>query len=256
MKAKQIEIRKNQMYDMTGLGGRLYVHDGGNRYPVITDAEDFEYADTTDGYIFRIPLDECRERIFLRAFHTDKEPLRCPGVAVAEGVRAVAYVDVGGPMYAPDITQGILDLWDVSFREILGIARENMLREFSTVPLNDKVCSMLKEDFGDDTEMLECLLEGIRQGPTGNVMVLFCGTYGAGALAAPEVLESAMPEGKYFVLPSSVYELLLVPDDGAMSPEEAAEMVAAVNLQEVAPEEQLVDGAFLYHDGTLTLLEN
>ena len=74
-------------------------------------------------------------------------------------------------------------------------------------------------------------------------------------LAAPEVLETAMPQGKYFILPSSIHELLLVPDDGTMSPEEAAEMVAAVNSQEVSPEDRLVDGAFLYCDGALMPLE-
>ena len=52
--------------------------------------------------------------------------------------------------------------------------------------------------------------------------------------------------GSYFILPSSVHEILLLADDGSMSAQELSAMVSAVNSQEVMPEEQLGSEAYHY----------
>ena len=71
---------------------------------------------------------------------------------------------------------------------------------------------------------------------------------GAGVMGYPDFFKDAaeMIGGSFFVLPSSVHEILLLPDDGTMSARELSAMVSAVNSQEVMPEEQLGSEAYHY----------
>ena len=73
-------------------------------------------------------------------------------------------------------------------------------------------------------------------------------TYGAVSLYLPDVQEqiSEAVGGSYFVLPSSVHELLILPDNGDHNARELAMMVKAVNSEMVAPEEKLGDRVLRY----------
>lgn len=50
---------------------------------------------------------------------------------------------------------------------------------------------------------------------------------------------------RVFVLPSSIHECILVPDNGDFTLEELSHMVADVNTTEVAPQEQLPNNAYI-----------
>lgn len=72
--------------------------------------------------------------------------------------------------------------------------------------------------------------------------------HGAGVLAYQDFMEQAAERagGDFFILPSSVHELLIVPDDGSMKLEELQAMVREVNATQVAPEEKLTDNVYHY----------
>ena len=53
-------------------------------------------------------------------------------------------------------------------------------------------------------------------------------------------------KGDYFILPSSVHETLVVPDDGRVSLQELTDMVKEVNMTQVNPEDQLTDQVYHY----------
>ena len=63
-------------------------------------------------------------------------------------------------------------------------------------------------------------------------------TAGAGVLAYQEFMDQAAERlgGDFFILPSSIHEVLLVPDDGAKSFHELQAMVREVNATQVSPE--------------------
>lgn len=71
---------------------------------------------------------------------------------------------------------------------------------------------------------------------------------GAGVIAYPGFLDQAAGklEGDFFVLPSSIHEVLLVKDDGRQHAKELNDLVSAVNQTKVSPEEQLSDNAYHY----------
>lgn len=50
---------------------------------------------------------------------------------------------------------------------------------------------------------------------------------------------------RVFILPSSIHECILVPDNGDFTLEELSHMVADVNATEVAPQEQLPNNAYI-----------
>ena len=60
------------------------------------------------------------------------------------------------------------------------------------------------------------------------------GMYGAGAVAHPEFMEEASKKlhGNFFVLPSSIHEVLLLKDDGLTDYRALQEMVTAINATE------------------------
>lgn len=71
---------------------------------------------------------------------------------------------------------------------------------------------------------------------------------GAAVLSYPGVMEKTdrlFPEG-FYILPSSVHELLIVPKSPEMEPKELGEMVGAINQSEVAKEDQLSDRVYTY----------
>lgn len=71
---------------------------------------------------------------------------------------------------------------------------------------------------------------------------------GAGILGYPDFFKEAADQigGSFYVLPSSIHEVLLFADDGSRSAQELSAMVSAVNSQEVLPEDQLGYEAYHY----------
>ena len=70
--------------------------------------------------------------------------------------------------------------------------------------------------------------------------------YGASALACPGVMEKIsrlFPEG-FYILPSSIHEVLIVPKDGELVPKELGNLVREVNQIEVSSDEVLSDRVY------------
>ena len=72
--------------------------------------------------------------------------------------------------------------------------------------------------------------------------------YGAGVIAYPNFFEDAAEKlgGDFYVLPSSIHEVLLVRDNGEMTAKDLEVMVKEVNATQVAPEDQLTDHVYHY----------
>lgn len=71
---------------------------------------------------------------------------------------------------------------------------------------------------------------------------------GAAVIFYPEVLEKIgdSQQVNFFILPSSVHEVILVNDDGSMKLEDLEDMVKSINAAEVAPKDRLSDTVFHY----------
>ena len=102
-------------------------------------------------------------------------------------------------------------------------------------------------------EEREMLQESIRE--SGQMPSFFVVTNqqridGAGALFYPEVMDNLgeLLGQDYFILPSSIHEMLVLPDNGEVSADELRMMVTEVNATQVAPAERLTND--VYHFDT------
>lgn len=71
---------------------------------------------------------------------------------------------------------------------------------------------------------------------------------GAASAFYPEFMDNAAKElgGNYFILPSSVHEMLFLPDDGNMKSAELKAMVTSINADVVSPADRLTDSVYHY----------
>ena len=74
------------------------------------------------------------------------------------------------------------------------------------------------------------------------------GKYGASVLEHPDFTKAAEEKlgGDFFIIPSSVHEILLLPDDGCIELEEIEAMVQEINATRVPPEERLSNTVYHY----------
>lgn len=72
--------------------------------------------------------------------------------------------------------------------------------------------------------------------------------HGASVMAYPDFMEQAAKKlnDSFYLLPSSMHEVLLVPDSFNLKAQELKEMVTVINASEVSPEERLTDNAYHY----------
>ena len=69
---------------------------------------------------------------------------------------------------------------------------------------------------------------------------------GASAMAYADFMDQAAEklEGSFYILPSSVHEVIMIPDSFGMKAEELKAMVTSINASEVRPEEKLTDNVY------------
>ena len=72
--------------------------------------------------------------------------------------------------------------------------------------------------------------------------------HGAGVLAYQDFMDKAAERagGDFFILPSSIHEILIVPDNGKMDLKSLESMVREVNATQVAPSDKLTDNVYHY----------
>lgn len=72
--------------------------------------------------------------------------------------------------------------------------------------------------------------------------------YGAAVIFYPGVLEKAGEQlhSSFFILPSSIHEVILLKDEGEFDADELQEMVSSINSTEVAEEDILTDSVYYY----------
>lgn len=144
------------------------------------------------------------------------------------------------------ITDGMMKLWDVDEAEIYRQAMKNM----------PYLCPVAIRNIGDYLPA-----EAAEQG--GSPLVIVSNKrnyYGAVGLFAPDTLQKVaeLVRSSFWVLPSSVHEFLIFPDDGSRTREELEKLVATVNADSVPPEEVLGTRVGYYESvtGTLIFAEN
>lgn len=164
----------------------------------------------------------------------------------------IVFQDQGNDMQASmSITNGHMKQWGVTEQELYHQAVTNMEnRETNTLtPMEDVLASMFTGKGEERNLLTEGSVECAKLPQEGfYVLTNERRIYGAALLAVPGVMEKVdqlFPEG-YYILPSSLHEVLIVEKDKNLSAKELGEMVREVNRTEVSPQERLSDCVYEY----------
>ena len=162
------------------------------------------------------------------------------------------------------IDHALLERMGVDEQTLYQTAMENTVREFpmTFIAMDDVIRETLEQDlfgFSLDTmqdEEMKNFLKEVLQEQTGfpkELSPFYILTNdqkldGAGVLFYPGVQElvAEKMKGDYFVLPSSIHETLIVPDNGMMDFEALRTMVNEVNQSAVHPAEVLTGQVYSY----------
>ena len=171
-----------------------------------------------------------------------------------EDLSAICYVDF--PVESNDgkatmkVKNEHLKMWNVDAKEMFQQARANT--QPVNTPILQSMDEMMLSIFNEEGHATNLLDENIDFGFRSHDMLYALTNvekqYGASMITQPEVLnklEQLFPEG-FYVLPSSVHEVLIVPDNGEMEPKMLGEMVREVNKNEVERQEVLSDRVYSY----------
>lgn len=128
------------------------------------------------------------------------------------------------------INNALLEQYGITSEQLFRDALENVPR---TRPASITGMSMMldKDLFGEEFLFVASSPDGI---------------HGAGVIAYPGFLDQAAQQldGDFYVLPSSIHEVILVKDDGGFRAAEMSALVREVNQTELKPEDRLSDHAY------------
>lgn len=149
------------------------------------------------------------------------------------GMKIIYTYDVDDK-YALKLTPGNLETYGIDEN----VLRERALRNTMKLDMVLEPMFKIMQDIGADVP------ENIP------LPVLMVGTnpekqYGAAILFTDKIHEFLKKiKMSAFILPSSIHEVLVMPDDGTLNPKDLKEMVCIVNNEQVLPVEQLSDNVF------------
>ncbi len=163
----------------------------------------------------------------------------------ADGTAALVVSDIHAKQW--DVTEEIL--WADALRNV----KRLLPAEFIT--MNHALKEMLREKGGgpDSGKDSGNLLLGAAQERDGMyILSNSVRSYGAACIAYPHILEmiGEILQRDYYVLPSSVHEVVIVPYSIGLDIRELDEMVREINVTQVAEEEVLSSHAYLYRRST------
>lgn len=221
--------------------------------------QDFHVEELTD-------FEKIRDKISLKLVNAGKNKNRLKSMpcrmfldlAVIYDVCVTQIDDVVGSVA---VTNDMMKAWGVKEEQLHELALQNALRMDRGVvkPLE----SLMQEWFGDDAETDEkdytykdfdiSIAEEIQETAL-YVATNRSKTNGAAVLLYPDLLDTVGTLlGDFFILPSSIHEILLLPADVGMESSELLKMVHEVNATAVAAEEVLSENIYRYDVAKKTL---
>lgn len=142
--------------------------------------------------------------------------------------------------------------WNVTEKELWKLALVNTPREYPAQiqSMSDMIKEIARDNLGDgcDEDLIDALLEDEEGVSPLYVLSNVNGLYGAGCIIYKDVLKNFADSlnRDLIILPSSIHEVLITPDEAGASYDDLSFMVTCINRQEVPMEDQLSNQVYLY----------
>ncbi len=200
---------------------------------------------------------DMKSRIMMRLIHTDSNQ------ELLQSIPHVPYLDLSIVFYlfldrtssgqmTSLIHKDLQERWKAETSELLRLALRNTPREYPdelksmSEVMKDIARQNLGSDYNEDT--LDLLLEEEANFSPLYVLSNSSGIYGACCMLYKNTLKNFADSLGYdlIIIPSSIHEVLLAPDNNNMSFEYLNSMVMNINQSEVPKEDRLSDHIYLY----------
>lgn len=154
----------------------------------------------------------------------------------------IAYEGRQGIEASIPVTNDLLKTYGIDAQQLHADAVKS--GEAVNPPLFISMAEMMSRMTGIDADEIAPSIPG---GPDLMILTNDQALYGAGSLFYPGLMDTVASQvgGNYFILPSSVHETIILPDDGMMDRDALEGMVREINEMVVAPEDRLSD--YVYH---------
>ena len=146
------------------------------------------------------------------------------------------------------LTKEHMDKVGMSRSEVFDRAKMNIGREMQILSMREMLIQSMglpEEMAGDAFPMDDDLMY---------ILTTHDRRYGAAGLLSDksiEMITDVLGTDQFYILPSSVHEVILIRKRDVMGSEELLDMVKSVNAEQVSPEEQLADAVFSVFEGQI-----
>lgn len=202
-----------------------------------------------------LSLEYCREKIVYRLVSREKNEEQLaeipyiPFLNLVITFHCLMVQDENG-IGSIRVNNALMNEWGLNHKTLFTLAQKNTMRLF---PM--RICSMenmLMELLDRNGEMQGCtdaeMAEIVGHGEEPYVLTNKIGVNGAAVILYPDCLRTVVKyiRSDFYLLPSSIHEMLVVPADGKRQAVELKKMVQEVNSQCVEREEILSDDVYFY----------
>lgn len=150
-----------------------------------------------------------------------------------------------------------MNLWNISLKELEETARANTQALFPPVISSmSHVIEQINEELIEHGDMdIADELPDPEQSAPFYVLSSTSGVHGAACILYKDILKNFAEgmERDIIILPSSIHEVLLLPDEEDVSYEDMSQLVTHINSTEVPEEERLSNHVYLYSRSTETI---
>lgn len=205
-------------------------------------------------------FEKCRDKIFPRLIGAEwnRELLESSPHILMEDLAVTFHIDLGvrndGAMSVP-IHNDLMNSWNVTTEDLYELAVGNLTDSDAGLfeSMNEMMAEMLLPNLIDvcngDRETAEQMLESMMI-PENAMFVLSKKdkVHGACEILNENLMQKVVDRigTGFYILPSSIHELLVIPADADLDPAELVAMVREVNRSTVDIEERLSDNVYRY----------
>ncbi|MFT4143106.1 MAG: DUF5688 family protein [Mobilitalea sp.] len=225
------------------------------------------YSDPFPERNLNLSLDEMKDNIVIRLVNYDKNK------KLLESIPHIKYLDlavifhclvhsIGEGIGTIRVTNEHLKLWNMTLDEMESLALKNTTNRFpaNIRSMEDVIGELLNEELAEPSlpsdlqEEIDQLKQETKQlseiNSNTNMYILSNnkGINGAACLLYKNVLKqfAEQLQSDFFILPSSIHEVILIPYHSSISYQQLTKMVQEVNLTQVAGDEVLSDKVYYY----------
>lgn len=197
---------------------------------------------------FSAELEDCRSKIIYRLVSQEKNEAYLSGIPHLPFLNLAIIFSVVHQLSEEGlesvcITNELQKKWGISTRDLYLLAAENTAR---ILPANIDTMAHMLEAYRED--LCRKLEESDHLIPHIYIVSNDYGINGAAVLLYENLIQSIAEKEKHnlFIVPSSIHEILIIPDHGTNSLSHLSEMIQEVNKKHVREDEILSDRAYYY----------